>query len=144
MRKFSSYKGHKSSLFFLELIIVIFFFIICALICSSVLLKAYMLSKDSHDLISAVNQAQSAGEYFEASLENTIELADIFTVSQGNEDLFMLYYDQKWQKTDQSLAKYALSLQVREKDDFALADIQVEDLGSQDRIYGLQLKKYWP
>lgn len=90
----------KSTLFLMELVIVIFFFSICSAICVNIFGSAQQMSRDSHNLSTAVMVARSAASCYksvEGNITNTVSLLD----GKVEDERGIVYYDKQWQQTGQ-------------------------------------------
>ena len=95
-------KINKPTIFILlaiELIISIAIFSFCISIAINILINSYLLSNQNELKIQAVIEGKTISEYFKStqgSLESLSELLGVpFT-----DNLFIIYYDTNWNKTD--------------------------------------------
>ncbi|MDL2232475.1 hypothetical protein LJC63_02695 [Ruminococcaceae bacterium OttesenSCG-928-L11] len=131
----------KSALFLIEMIIAIGFFSVSAAVCTSLFVKANMLSQETRRMNMAVIQAQSVAECFKSadgSLQETVKLLD---VSPNDGQSFLLYFNNDWQRGEQG--RYRMTVSVDESALPATADIAIVDMENSEAVlYTMQVKQY--
>ncbi len=126
----------RTSLFLMELILVIFFFAVCSAVSLQVFAAARVMSERSAALSSAVLQAQSAAEVYQAAGGNLDHATDLLDGEQVQNGL-IVYYDKTWLPTNKSAARYQLTLTALQA---YTADIAVCDNLDGGVLYTLQVK----
>ena len=131
--------GSKTRLFLIELVIIILFFAFAGAICANIFVKAHTLSSKSTDISMAVMQAQSAAECVKDTDGDAKKLCDLLDGQDTAEGL-TVYYDKDWKPSDESGAKYELSIALTQENGFLNADISV--LKGDEEIYSIETGKY--
>ena len=91
----------RSGLFAIELVAAVGVFILCAAVCVGVIVQAEVMSRDSADLVRAVNEARNAAECFKAAdgdLERTAALFGGELQSVGAALSVVQTYDENWNR----------------------------------------------
>ena len=91
----------RSGLFAIELVAAVGVFILCAAVCVGIIVQAEVMSRDSEDLVQAVNEARNAAECFKAAngdLERTAELFGGEFQPDGTMMSVVQTYDGNWNR----------------------------------------------
>ena len=88
----------RSSLFLLELMIAILFFCLASAVCVQIFVKAHMISRETHELNTALEKVSGYTELF---------LADAM------EEDTEVYYDSDWEECSKKEASYVIQIQVK-------------------------------
>jgi Tfp pilus assembly protein PilV len=140
----------KSGLFLIEMIIAICFFALSAAVCTSLFVRAYLISKETRQANMAVLTAQSVVESFKAAdgtAEGTANAFDTVTNAGDGSSGFLLFYDKNWQQTQGGKNAYTVDVAINEnaspRDIVVNVNTTAED-GTQTLLYHLEAKTYIP
>jgi len=103
----------KSTLFLIEQLIVIAVFAICATACIRIVTNAYFFAIDSRDVSNALIVAESGADTFKAvagDFQKAAELLGGVSESIGSGMIIAVFYDDKWQLSQEEDAHYILQL----------------------------------
>ncbi len=131
----------KSRYFIAELIINCLFFVICAAISISIFAHGYVLSTDSRELSMSALKAQNIAEFIKASNGNQDEFIRI-SGAEFDSDTYYVYYDENWELTQSSTAKYTLSVQFSMNATKLLTSNIAVSNTSNTIIYNLNFDRY--
>ena len=100
-KKVKIISGYYYPTFRIELTAAVGVFILCAAVCVGVIVQAEVMSRDSADLVRAVNEARNAAECFKAAdgdLERTAALFGGKLQSVGAAVSVVQTYDENWNR----------------------------------------------
>ncbi|MEA5011514.1 MAG: hypothetical protein VB100_07345 [Angelakisella sp.] len=136
----------KSGLFLLEMVILILFFSIASAICVNLFVKAHVLSTQSRDLGTAVQQVQTVAETYKAVNGDTSQMTQLLALAEEDGGKLALYYNKEWQiQQDSNDAVYTLTVVPvsNQGEDIVGAKIAViKNDDKTEEIFAVDVKKY--
>ncbi|MDR0963405.1 MAG: hypothetical protein LBM60_02170 [Clostridium sp.] len=141
----------KSGLFLIEMIIAICFFALAAAVCTSLFVRAYLISKETRQLNMAVLTAQSVVESFKAggTIEGAANAFDTDATYRKNagdgSGGFVMLYDKNWQQTQDTPYAYTVDVAIDENAsprDIVVNVNTIADDGTETLLYSLEAKTY--
>ena len=136
----------KSGLFLLEMVILILFFSIASAICVNLFVKEHVLSTQSRDLGTAVQQVQTVAETYKAVNGDTSQMTQLLALAEEDGGKLALYYNKEWQiQQDSNDAVYTLTVVPvsNQGEDIVGAKIAViKNDDKTEEIFVVDVKKY--
>jgi Tfp pilus assembly protein PilV len=138
----------KSGLFLIEMIIAICFFALAAAVCTSLFVRAHLVSEETRQTNMAVLTAQSVVESFKAAGGTVKGAAETFSAHPNDDSgrgSFTLYYDKGWQQTAGDDYDYKVDVTIDESvspRDIVVHVMDIAGDGTQTLLYSLEAKTY--
>jgi len=100
----------RSGLFAIELLISVGVFTLCAAICISLFVRSDVMSRDSADLIRAVNEARSVAECYKAAGGDPDRTASLCGAQADTDGRILLKFDGGWNRVTDGPETFQLYL----------------------------------
>lgn len=140
--------SNRSGLLLMEIIIAILFFSVISAICLQLFVKSHMISRDTEELDSAVNQAVSAADIIRGTEDAGTVLREYYPHMKAEGSTLHIYYDKEFQPCTEADAAYYLEIDKGEIDkgdtDSGITEyrLSVAESGSSSHIYELDIVSY--
>ena len=135
--------SNRSGLLLMEIIIAILFFSVISAICLQLFVKSHMISRDTEELDSAVNQAVSTADIIPGTEDAGTVLREYYPHMKAEGSTLYIYYDKEFQPCTEADAAYYLKIDKGDTDSgITEYRLSVAESGSSSHIYELDIVSY--